>query len=80
MTTNAILMKIDALLSHQSMTCSQLATELDVTPAEIITPLRKAVQSSVLLSAMGIIPLCCLRHLFRPQSESPCCCDDSTRR
>ena len=44
MTTNAILMKIDALLSHQSMTCSQLATELDVTPAEIITPLRKAVQ------------------------------------
>ncbi|AWL70679.1 TPA: hypothetical protein I8438_001528 [Serratia marcescens] len=45
MTTNAILMKIDALLSHQSMTCSQLATELDVTPAEIITPLRKAVKS-----------------------------------
>ncbi|EMB4112084.1 TPA: hypothetical protein JD344_20195 [Serratia marcescens] len=44
MNADVILEKITALLSHQPMTCSQLATELNVTPAEIIGPLRQALK------------------------------------
>lgn len=55
MNADVILEKITALLSHQPMTCSQLATELNVTPAEIIGPLRQALKETGLTSAMGSI-------------------------